>query len=146
MFGGRPKYDDTFGVPMDLGTYRKDPMSAPAIKRATLRTAKPVKIVETPRRLSDIFRRKDNYELQMPKPSPESRTQRSPAQPAPDSADGFRRMEAHAAGIFRRLSVQHRIVLGIFGFWLLISTGLFIPAIIAGVIYLIVRNQKRAGV
>lgn len=146
MFGGRPKYDDTFGVPMDLGADRKDPITAPPVKRPPLRAARPVEIVETPRRLSDIFHRKDNFELQAEKPAPNAQTPRSPSHPAPDSGEGLRRMEAVAAGLLRRLSVQQRVVLGIFVFWLLIATGLFIPAIFAGIIYLIVRNQKRGEI
>jgi len=146
MFGGRPKFDDTFGVPIDLGADRKDPMSAPPIQRAALRAAKPVVLVETPRRLSDIFHRPDNFELQaqksLPRPVREAALRSGSVQ---DPADGFRRFEALAASFFNRLSVQHRIVLGIFGFWLLISTGLFIPAIFAGIIYLVVRTRKRAG-
>jgi hypothetical protein len=148
MFGGRPKYDDTFGVPMDLGANRKDPITAPPVKRPPLRAARPVEIVETPRRWSDIFRHKDNFELQAEKPAPKSHTPRSenrsfPSQPAQASDEGLRRMEALAANFWKRLSTQHRILLGIVGFWLLISTGLFIPAIIAGIVYLIVRNRNR---
>jgi hypothetical protein len=146
MFGGRPKYDDTFGVPVDLGANRKDPMSAPPIQRAALRAAKPVVLVEKPRRLSDIFHQPDNFERQAQ--SAQSVTVREhPQQPqsGQDTAENFRRIEALAASFFKRLSVQHRIVLGIFSFWLLISTGLFIPVIFAGIIYMVVRNQKRAG-
>ncbi|MFN7180133.1 hypothetical protein [Hyphomonas sp.] len=147
MFGGRPKYDDTFGVPMDLGADRKDPITAPPVKRPPLRTARPVVLVEKPRRLSDIFHQPDNFEWQAQ--SAQSVTVREApqqSQSGQDTAESFRRIEAFAASFFQRLSVQHRILLGVVGFWLLISTGLFLPAIIAGIIYLIVRNQKRGEI
>ncbi len=146
MFGGRPKYDDTFGVPIDLGADRKDPISAPPIKRAALRAARPVVLVEKPRRLSDFFHQPDNFERQATSvQSVTVREAHQQPQSGQGTAESFRRIEAFAASVFKRLSVPHRIVLGIFGFWLLISTGLLIPAIFAGIIYIVVRNQNRAG-
>ena len=107
MFGGRPKYDDTFGVPIDLGADRKDPMSAPPIQRAALRAAKPVILVEKPRHLSDIFHQPDNFERQAQ--SVQSVTVREAAQQpqsGQDSAESFRRIETVAASFLKRLSVS----------------------------------------
>jgi hypothetical protein len=48
MFGRRPRYDDTFGVRMDLGADRKDPMSLrPTSQAGRLRVKAPV-LVEQP--------------------------------------------------------------------------------------------------
>lgn len=146
MWVHRPRYDDTFGVPMDLGAHRKDPLS-PRSRPSPVRQARPQTVlVEQPRSLFDLFRPSPDQaprraEKERPgRPRP-SAPRPSLNQPAPDG--GFRQLEAFAAGIWKRLSVQHRIVLAIGGAWFLLVTGLFVPAIVIGVFYAVIRNQKR---
>ena len=60
------------------------------------------------------------------------------AAPAPD----LRAFEATARRMLSRLSLQQRLGFSVFAFWLLMATGLFVPAIIVVVIYLAVRRRS----
>ena len=44
--------------------------------------------------------------------------------------------------LWRKLSVAQRIGLFVFAGWFLLASGLFVPAIVIGVIYLTLRRNK----
>ena len=144
MWGRRPRYDDTFGVRMDLGADRKDPLAVrPAARVVSPRVKAPV-IVERPRSVFDLFRGREDDGLG-PRPPRAARTVEAPmpqreaaAAPAPD----LRAFEATARRMLSRLSLQQRLGFSVFAFWLLMATGLFVPAIIVVVIYLAVRRRS----
>lgn len=157
MWSHRPRYDDTFGVPMDLGADRMDPLSPKARPPGPGRHARPQTVlVEKPRPLFGLFGSppEDN-----PKPAATERPPRlqspqarpidhrppahRPTAPQAAPANGFRQLEGFAGHIWKRLSLQHRIVLAIGGAWFLLVTGLFLPAIVIGVFYMVIRNQRR---
>lgn len=151
MFGRRPRFDDTFGVRMDLGADRMDPMSLrPKSQAGQLRVKAPV-IVEQPRSLFDIFSGRDNdpFAAIRERPQPQSRPAARAAAPRPRAAaspqgegqQGLRAFEAGLLALFRRLPVAQRVGLSLFAGWFLLATGLYIPAIVIGVIYFNVRRR-----
>jgi hypothetical protein len=152
MFGRRPRYDDTFGVRMDLGADRVDPMSVrPASQAGQLRVKAPV-LVEQPgsifggfgKRETDPFAAIRNKPVTAP-PVPEKfaavrpRTDPQTAEAAP----GVQALKARLHAAWRRLSPGQRIGLGVVAGWLLIGTGLWVPVLVIAAAYFSLR--KRAG-
>lgn len=153
MFGRRPRFDDTFGVRMDLGADRMDPMSLrPKSQAGQLRVKAPV-IVEQPRSVFDIFSGRDNDPFAAIRERPQSRAKSRPAaraatprpraaaSPLGEGQQGLRAFEAGLLAMFRRLPVAQRVGLSLFAGWFLLATGLFIPAIVIGVVYFNVRRR-----
>ena len=152
MFGRRPRYDDTFGVHMDLGADCKDPMSLrPASQAGRLRVKAPV-LVEQPVSIFGRFgkRETDPFSVIRDKPAtappaPEkfaAVTKHTQPQP-PHAAPGVQAFKAGLHAGWRRLSVRQRIVLVVIAGWLLIGTGLWIPALVIAAAYFSLR--RRAG-
>ena len=151
MFGRRPRYDDTFGVRMDLGADRVDPMSVrPASQAGQLRVKAPV-LVEQPgsifggfgKRETDPFAAIRNKPVTAP-PAPERtatpvRTREQPAEAAP----GVQALKAGLHAAWRRLSAGQRVGLVVVAGWLLIGTGLWVPVLVIAAAYFSLR--KRAG-
>jgi hypothetical protein len=150
MFARRPRYDDTFGVRMDLGADRIDPMSLrPSGSSGQLRVKPPV-IVEQPRSLFDLFtgRSKDPFSELRERPrlqTPERRAPETrPARPSlqqeqqgePSALEGGIRM------LWGRLSVSQRIGICFVAGWFLLASGLFVPVIVIAVIYFSLRRRK----
>lgn len=168
MFGGRPRYDDTFGVRLDLGANQKDPLSVRAVHPRAPAKVKPPVLVEQPRRLSDIFGGGGKDEL-APKPAParpapvaashrappattrapepDYARRRAPASaPSGSGAETAQQIISSAVRFWGKLSLQHKIMIGAFAVWFLLSTGLIFPAVVLAVILVAVRNQaKRTG-
>lgn len=151
MFGRRPRYDDTFGVRMDLGADRKDPMSLRPVSQAgQLRVKAPV-LVEQPGSIFSVFgkRETDPFAAIRSKPVSEMpmreraairvQTANQPAKATPE-VQAFK-SELHAA--WRRLSAVQRVGLIVFAGWLLIGTGLWIPVLVIAAAYFSLR--RRAG-
>jgi len=145
MFARRPRFDDTFGVRMDLGADRMDPMSLrPSHQAGQLRVKAPVLVEDTrsifgPRRhpepLAELGERPERQSAPIPA-NTDFRERNLPA-----SGDGLRRVESLVLGGWRKMSVQHRITAGVIGGWILLGTGLFIPAIVIAGIYIVMRNR-----
>ncbi|MFN3912428.1 hypothetical protein [Hyphomonas sp.] len=155
MFARRPRYDDTFGVRMDLGADRIDPMSLrPKGAAGQLRVKAPV-IVEQPGSLFDIFagRSKDPFSQlrERPRPQvpdreplpPEAETRRAPPARAPEPGERPRTFEDGLRAIWQRLSVTQRIGLSLFAGWFLLATGLWVIA--AGIAIVVFTRRKRPG-
>lgn len=152
MFGRRPRYDDTFGVRMDLGADRKDPMSLrPASQAGQLRVKAPV-LVEQPGSIFGTFGKPETYPFAAvrdkpvtPPPAPEKFAAVRPlTEPQPaDAAPGIQAMKAGLHAAWRRLSVRQRIGLVVVAGWLLIVTGLWIPVLVIAAAYFGLR--RRAG-
>jgi hypothetical protein len=150
MFAKRPRFDDTFGVRMDLGADRIDPMSLrPSSVAGQLRVKPPV-IVEQPGSVFDIFRgpSKDPFSELRARPgmqAPERlQPQTSPAAP-PERRTGRDEQAGPAGGLmtlWRRLSVAQRIGLCVFAGWFLLASGLFVPAIVIAIVYFNLRRRK----
>lgn len=161
MFGGRPRYDDTFGVRLDLGGNRKDPLSSPKALNAAHQKVKQPVLIEKPWRLLDIFGSRDQdplasgpvpkpRQVQIERPSPPRQTISPPhhTAPSPDysaASDTARQLGAFARSLWNKLSLQHRIVFGALGVWFLLSTGLIFPAIVLAVIITAIRNRQRSA-
>jgi hypothetical protein len=151
MFGRRPRYDDTFGVRMDLGADRVDPMSVrPASQAGQLRVKAPV-LVEQPgsifggfgKRETDPFAAIRNKPVTAPpvreRAAPPVRTAEQPAEAAP----GVQALKAGLHAAWRRLSAGQRVGLVVVAGWLLIGTGLWVPVLVIAAAYFSLR--KRAG-
>jgi len=151
MFGRRPRYDDTFGVRMDLGADRVDPMSMrPASQAGQLRVKAPV-LVEQPgsifggfgKRETDPFaaiRDKSVTARQVPERAV------APVSTVPQPAEAAPGVQALKAGLHaacRRLSAGQRIGLVFVAGWLLIGSGLWIPVLVIAAAYFSLR--RRAG-
>lgn len=150
MFARRPRYDDTFGVRMDLGADRIDPMSLrPSGSAGQLRVKPPV-IVEQPRSLFDLFtgRSKDPFSELRERPrlqTPERRaleTRPATLTPAGDGQSERSALEGGLRMVWNRLSVSQRIGIFFVGGWFLLASGLFVPAIVIAVIYFSLRRRK----
>ena len=151
MFGRRPRYDDTFGVRLDLGADRVDPMSMrPASQAGQLRVKAPV-LVEQPGSIFGGFgkRETDPFAAIRDKPvaaAPATERAATPVrtgqQPA-EAAPGVQALKAGLHAAWRRMSPGQRIGLGVVAGWLLIGTGLWIPALVIAAAYFSLR--KRAG-
>ncbi len=150
MFGRRPRYDDTFGVRMDLGADRVDPMSVrPASQAGQLRVKAPV-LVEQPgsifggfgKRETDPFAAIRNKPVTPPvhaRTAPPVRIAEQPAEAAP----GVQALKAGLHAAWRRLSAGQRVGLVVVAGWLLIGTGLWVPVLVIAAAYFSLR--KRAG-
>ncbi len=151
MFGRRPRYDDTFGVRMDLGADRVDPMSVrPASQAGQLRVKAPV-LVEQPGSIFCGFgkRETDPFAAIRNKPvtaspvheraAPSVRTAEQTAEAAP----GVQALKAALHAAWRRLSAGQRVGLVVVAGWLLIGTGLWVPVLVIAAAYFSLR--KRAG-
>lgn len=157
MFGRRPRYDDTYGVRMDFGGDRKDPLSLRTV-RPLFDYAKPVVLIETPRSIFDVFgRRADDtfVDTRFPKAAPASMPAVAAARalrPKPPAAGraaapltGARApvsLEGGIAALWKQLPLQLKIIAIVGGGWFLIASGLFVPAIVIGVVYLSQRKKK----
>lgn len=150
MFARRPRYDDTFGVRMDLGADRIDPMSLrPKGAAGQLRVKAPV-IVEQPGSLLDIFagRSKDPFSplRERPRPQVPERETVQPQTAAPRSAEPGERPRTFEGGlraIWQRLSVMQRIGLSLFAGWFLLASGLWVIA--AGIAIVVFTRRKSPG-
>ncbi|MEQ9506597.1 MAG: hypothetical protein RLO80_10040 [Hyphomonas sp.] len=150
MFAKRPRFDDTFGVRMDLGADRMDPLSLrPASLGGQLRVKPPV-LVEQPWSIFDIFSRRetDPYAALRGTPANVSSAPDKPEPPRPrpgaSSAGNAPAPNPAASGLrafWQRLSWPHRIAISVFAGWFLLSTGLFIPAIVIAVAYFSLRKR-----
>lgn len=151
MFGRRPRYDDTFGLRLDLGADRVDPMSMrPASQAGQLRVKAPV-LVEQPGSIFGGFgkRETDPFAAIRDKPvaaAPVTERAATPVrrgqQPAA-AAPGFQALKAGPHAAWRRMSPGQRIGLGVVAGWLLIGTGLWIPVLVIAAACFSLR--KRAG-
>ncbi len=143
MFGRRPRYDDTFGVRMDLGADRMDPISMrPAAKLKMKETV----LVERP---GSIFggsgrRESDPFAALRAKPEPRPLAQqREPRRaPAPRS-EGPRTLEDGVRKVLRGLSVTQRIGLSFIAGWFLLASGLWVVAAVIAVVWF--TRRKRTG-
>ncbi|MBA4337944.1 MAG: hypothetical protein C0421_03770 [Hyphomonas sp.] len=152
MFGRRPRYDDTFGVRMDLGADRVDPMSMrPASQAGQLRVKAPL-LVEQPgsifggfgKRETDPFaaiRDKPVTAPQVPEKSASVRPRTD--QQTAEAAPGVQALKAGLHAGWRRMSPGQRIGLGVVAGWLLIGTGLWVPVLVIAAAYFSLR--RRAG-
>lgn len=157
MFGHRPRYDDTYGVRMDFGGDRKDPLALRTV-RPLFAYAKPVVLIETPRSIFDLFgRRADDtfIDTALPKPArtpaPVVKAARAltapPARPSNVGAPLARpratvSLESGIAAVWKRLPLQFKIIAIVGGGWFLFASGLFVPAIVIGVVYLTQRKKR----
>lgn len=147
MFGRRPRFDDTFGVRMDLGADRMDPMSLrPSSHAGQLRVKAPVLVKET-RSFFGLFARRNPEPLaqldQRQRTVPTAmqiETVSSRAAPGAN-ADGLRQFESRVRGAWKKMSVQQRIWTSVIAGWILIASGMFIPAIVIAGIYIAVRRR-----
>lgn len=151
MFGRRPRYDDTFGVRMDLGADRVDPMSMrPSSQAGQLRVKAPL-LVEQPgsifggfgKRETDPFAAIRNKPVSLP---PATERAAAPARTEPQTAEAAPGVQALKAGLhaaWRRLSAGQRVGLVVVAGWLLIGTGLWVPVLVIAAAYFSLR--KRAG-
>jgi len=143
MFGRRPRYDDTFGVRMDLGADRMDPMSMrPAAKLQVKETL----LVERP---GSIFggsgrRESDPFAALRAKPEPRPLApQREPRRAPAPRGEGPRTFEDGVRMVLRRLSVTQRIGLSFIAGWFLLASGLWVVAAVIAVVWF--TRRKRAG-
>lgn len=147
MFGKRPRYDDTFGVRLDLGADRIDPLSARHNSGLTAGKVKPTVIVEQPRTLLDVFgairSRDQTFPVSPPPPRINARQAAVDRKSASSQAPDFAAFEKSVARVWKNASVQHRILACVFGGWLLLATGLFVPALIIAVVYFALRNKAK---
>lgn len=147
MFGKRPRYDDTFGVRLDLGADRVDPLAARHNSSLSAGKAQPTVIVEHPRSIFDIFGALRSHDQTFPGPRPQSRAAAPPDVPDRKSvsaeAPDFAAFEKSVARIWTRASVQHRILACVFTGWVLLATGLFVPALIIAAVYFALRNKAK---
>ena len=147
MFGKRPRYDDTFGVRLDLGADRVDPLEARHKSSLSAGKAKPTVIVEHPRSIFDIFGAMRSHDQTLPEPKPQARAAAPPAAPdrkaVSSEAPDFAAFEKSVAKVWRNASVQHRVFACVFGGWLLLATGLFVPALIIAAVYFALRNKAK---
>lgn len=147
MLGKRPRYDDTFGVRMDLGGDRKDPLSQRPVPRAAPKGVKHPVIVDQPRRLMDWLR-PDKAEAEPPRsmwrlPSAPARTA-APAE-VPSHSATLRAVEDWAKERWQRMTFANRVGYGVVAFWILMATGLFAPALVIAIAYFVIRQSKPAG-
>jgi hypothetical protein len=147
MFGKRPRYDDTFGVRLDLGADRIDPLAARHNSRLAAGKVKPTVIVEHPRSIFEIFGTMRSRDQTFPGPKPQPRAAALPAASDRKSvsaeAPDFATFEKSIARVWAKASVQHRIIACVFTGWLLLATGLFVPALIIAVVYFALRNKAK---
>jgi len=147
MFGKRPRYDDTFGVRMDLGADCVDPI---AMRPAAQVSAREAILVERPGSIFGGFARRETDPLAALRAQPERLSQALPREPrsetAPQSAapaqEGRNFAEAIRA-IWQRLSVVQRIALSLFAGWFLLASGLWVVAAVIAVVWL--TRRQRAG-
>ncbi len=148
MFAKRPRFDDTFGVRMDLGADRMDPMSLRPSSQAGQLRVKPPVIVETPGSFFGIFRRRYNDPLsalgEKPVPEPAPRTGFEPQRtraPRDETRSPTRAFEAGVLAIWKRMTPSQRIWLSVVGGMLLFSSGLWIPVAALVVAYFALRRR-----
>ena len=151
MFGRRPRYDDTFGVRMDLGADRVDPMSVrPASQAGQLRVKAPV-LVEQPgsifggfgKRETDPFAAIRNKPHTAPSVPERTATSVRTAEETTEAAPGMQALKTGLQAAWRRLSAGQRVGLVVVAGWLLIGTGLWVPVLVIAAAYFSLR--KRAG-
>lgn len=152
MFGRRPRYDDTFGVRMDLGADRVEPMAM--LPAAQVRVKETI-LIERPGSIFGGFARRETDPLaalrtRPERQTPERQTQAPPHQPraatAPRPAapaQGARNFEEVIRGIWQRLSMTQRIGLSVFASWFLIASGLWVIAAVAAAVWF--TRRKRTG-
>jgi hypothetical protein len=147
MFGRRPRYDDTFGVRMDLGADRVEPMSA--IPAGQVRVKETI-LIERPGSIFGGFARRETDPLAALRAKPERQTKAPPremrATTAPRPAtpvQGARRLEDVFRTIWQRLSIAQRIALSVFAGWFLLASGLWVIAAVAAVVWF--TRRQRAG-
>jgi hypothetical protein len=151
MFGRRPRYDDTFGVRLDLGADRVDPLSMrPASQAGQLRVKAPV-LVEQPGSIFGGFGKRDTDPFAAIRDKPVTAapaTERAAipvrtARQQSEAAPGVQALKAGLHAAWRRMSPGQRIGLGVVAGWLLIGTGLWVPVLVIAAAYFSLR--KRAG-
>jgi|JI10StandDraft_1071094.scaffolds.fasta_scaffold349343_3 hypothetical protein len=147
MLGRRPRYDDTFGVRMDLGADRKDPLAQRPVPRVAPRSAKSAVIVSQPKRLIDWLR-PDKVAVEPPRsiwrlPAEPVRT--TAPGPAPTHSATLRAAEDWAKERWQRMTPGNRVGFGAFIFWVLMATGLFLPALVVAIAYAVIRQSKPDG-
>ena len=147
MFGKRPRYDDTFGVRMDLGADRVEPM---AMRPAAQVRVKDTILIERPGSIFGGFARRETDPLAALRAKPERRTQAPPRElsaataPRPATpAQGARNFEDAARTIWQRLSIPQRIGLSLFAGWFLLASGLWVIAAVIAVVWF--TRRQRAG-
>lgn len=150
MFGKRPRYDDTFGVRMDLGADRVDPM---AMRPAAQVRVKETLLIERPGLIFGGFARRETDPLAAlrakPEPQPKAplrETLQKHATTAPRTAaqtQGARSLEDVLRTIWQRLSIAQRIALSLFAGWFFLASGLWVIAAVAAIIWF--TRRQRAG-
>ena len=138
MFGKRPRYDDTFGVRMDLGADRVEPM---AMRPAAQVRVKETILIERPGSIfgGAALRAKPERRTQAPPRELSAATAPRPATPA----QGARNFEDAARTIWQRLSIPQRIGLSLFAGWFLLASGLWVIAAVIAVVWF--TRRQRAG-
>ena len=147
MFGKRPRYDDTFGVRMDLGADRVEPM---AMRPAAQLRAKETILIERPGSIFGGFARRETDPLAALRAKPQRQTQAPPREPSAATAprpgapaQGARSFEDAVRTIWQRLSVPQRIGLSLFAGWFLLASGLWVIAAVIAVVWF--TRRQRAG-
>ena len=150
MFARRPRFDDTFGVRMDLGADRMDPMSLrPSSQSGQLRV-RPAVLVERPWSIFNLFggRETDPFAALRERPSHTAESGEKPAPRGPrstavsaDPGAAPNPVEGGLRALWTRLSWPHRIAISVFAGWFLLSSGLFIPAIVIAIVYFNLRKR-----
>jgi len=147
MFGRRPRYDDTFGVRMDLGADRVDPM---AMRPAAQVRVKETILIERPGSIFGGFARRETDPLAALPAKPERVRQAPPREPRPDTPPRAtapdqvpRTFEDAVRAIWQRLGVTQRIALFFFAGWFLLASGLWVVAAVIAVVWF--TRRKRAG-
>lgn len=147
MFGRRPRYDDTFGVRMDLGADRVDPM---ALRPSAQVRVKETILIERPGSIFGGSARRETDPLAALRAKPERKTKAQPLEPraatAPRTAtsdQGPRTFEGVVRASWQRLTVVQRIGLSVFAGWFLIASGLWVVAAAIAVVWF--TRRQRAG-
>lgn len=147
MFGRRPRYDDTFGVRMDLGADRVDPM---AMRPGGQVRVKETILIERPGSIFDGFARRETDPLAALRAKPERKPQAPPREPLAATtprlaapAQSARNFEEAVRAIWQRLGVTQRIALFFFAGWFLLASGLWVVAAVIAVVWF--TRRQRAG-
>jgi hypothetical protein len=147
MFGRRPRYDDTFGVRMDLGADRVEPM---AMRPGAQVRVKETILIERPGSIFGGFARRETDPLAALRAKPERERKAPPREPRPATAprtltpdQGPRTFEGVLRAIWQRLTVVQRIGLSVFAGWFLIASGLWVVAAVIAVVWF--TRRQRAG-
>ena len=147
MFGKRPRYDDTFGVRMDLGADRVEPM---AMRRGAQVRVKETILIERPGSIFGGFARRETDPLAALRAKPERTPQKPPREARPATAphpaapaQSARNFEEAVRAILQRLTVTQRIALFVFAGWFLLASGLWVVAALIAVVWF--TRRQRAG-